>query len=177
VREWVVTKTIASPARACHSTVTVKNRIVLASLSVSACAIAIATGLVVGCSSGSSTNPSPGPGDSGSGQDTSTGGDTGSPADTGSPEDVVHAGDGPHDGGAPDALYGCAAQGSFGWPCTAATTGPDPTNCTDPAYPDCFVGGQGAWCTKTCTAATDCTSGTEDAGCVPTSCNLKGYCK
>jgi hypothetical protein len=154
----------------------VTKRLLLASLSLSACAAAIAAVCVVGCSSGSSTNPTPGQGDSGS-SDTGSSADTGSPADTASPEDVAHTGDGPHDGGAPDALYGCASKGGFGWPCTAATTGPDPTDCTDPAYPDCFVGGQGAWCTKTCTGATDCTTGTEDAGCIPTACNGKGYCK
>ena len=83
-----------------------------------------------------------------------------------------------HDGPSPDALYGaCAKQGSFGWPCTLTVTGPDPSECTDPNYPDCFAGGQGAWCTKTCTGTTDCTNGASDAGCVPTACNGKGYCK
>jgi hypothetical protein len=56
-------------------------------------------------------------------------------------------------------------------------SGPDTTDCTDPAYSVCFVGGQGAWCTKTCMAATDCTMGVEDAGCIPTNCNARGYCK
>lgn len=128
-----------------------------------------------GCSSSSSgpepTGPCQGPGcDSGVQQD------TGAVKDAGMMEDVV--GDGPHDGAAPDALYGaCALQGSFGWPCHASTSGPDTTDCTDPAYSQCFVGGQGAWCTKTCTTGTDCTMGVEDAGCIPTACNARGYCK
>src|SRR5271165_4261801 len=114
-----------------------------------------------GCSSSSSgplpTGPCQGPGcaDSGGQQDTGVQQDTGA-TDSGAMEDVV--GDGPHDGAAPGALYGgCAQQGSFGWPCHATATGPDTTDCTDPAYTDCFVGGQGAWCTKTCTTGTDCT--------------------
>jgi hypothetical protein len=91
-------------------------------------------------------------------------------------EDVV--GDGPHDGAPPDALYGgCERMGSFGSPCHLTATGPDPTDCTDPTYPECFVGGQGAWCTKTCMSATDCTMGVEDAGCIPVQCNARGYCK
>jgi hypothetical protein len=99
------------------------------------------------------------------------------PTDSGTKSDVF--GDGPHDGAPPDALYGgCALQGSFGWPCHAMTTGPDTTDCTDPAYTVCFVGGQGAWCTKTCPGGpTDCTTGVEDAGCIPTTCNARGYCK
>jgi hypothetical protein len=91
---------------------------------------------------------------------------------------VDHPGDGngTHDGPPPDALYACALPGSFGAPCTASASGPDPTACTDPTYPQCFVGGQGAWCTKLCTDASDCTA-TSDAGCAPTSCNARGYCK
>ena len=132
-----------------------------------------------GCSSSSSgapTGPCQGPGcqDSGGPQDTGTQQDTGSASDAGMMEDVV--GDGPHDAPAPDAMYGaCARMGSFGWPCTEAGT--DTTDCTDPAYSVCFVGGQGAWCTKTCSAATDCTMGVEDAGCIPIACNARGYCK
>ena len=68
-------------------------------------------------------------------------------------------------------------KGSFGSTCAATVTGADPTDCTDPGYAECFVGGQGAWCTKLCKAATDCTTGGEDAGCQPTACNAKGYCK
>jgi hypothetical protein len=103
-------------------------------------------------------------------------------ADTGSEPDAngPHNGDGGHvdDGAAPISLYGaCAVTGSFGWPCTASATGPDPTDCTDPNYPDCFVGGQGSWCTKSCKVATDCTADAEDAGCVPTACNAKLSCK
>ncbi|HEX8790714.1 MAG TPA: hypothetical protein VF765_07165 [Polyangiaceae bacterium] len=129
-----------------------------------------------GCSSSSSgpvpTGPCQGPGCADSGMQQ----DTGASKDAGPTEDVV--GDGPHDGAAPDALYGaCARQGSFGWPCSLTASGPDTTDCTDPAYTQCFVGGQGAWCTKTCTSATDCTMGVEDAGCIPTGCNARGYCK
>jgi hypothetical protein len=133
-----------------------------------------------GCSSSSSpapTGPCQGPGcqDSGGQQDTGMQQDTGSMTDGGPTEDVV--GDGPHDGAPPDALYGaCALQGSFGWPCHATMTGPDTTDCTDPNYGDCFVGGQGAWCTKACTAPTDCTT-VEDAGCPLMTCNARGYCK
>jgi hypothetical protein len=83
---------------------------------------------------------------------------------------------GPHDGPLPDALYACALPGSFGAPCTVSASGADPAECTDPAYSQCFVGGQGAWCTKLCTGAADCTA-TSDAGCSPTSCNVRGYCK
>jgi hypothetical protein len=68
-------------------------------------------------------------------------------------------------------------MGGFGWPCSAATSGADPTDCTDPSYGQCFVGGQGAWCTKTCTGNSDCTTALEDAGCAPTSCNARGFCK
>jgi len=103
--------------------------------------------------------------------------DTGGSTDAGPTEDVV--GDGPHDGAPPDAVYGgCARQGSFGWPCHLTASGPDPTDCTDPTYGECFVGGQGAWCTKTCMTSSDCTeAGVEDAGCPLTSCNARGYCK
>jgi hypothetical protein len=134
-----------------------------------------------GCSSSSGgvpTGPCQGPGcqDSGGQQDTGMQQETGGPSDAGMMSD--HVGDGPMDGQPPDALYGgCALQGSFGWPCHATMSGPDTTDCTDPAYTECFVGGQGAWCTKTCTGATDCTTGVEDAGCKPMSCNARGYCK
>jgi hypothetical protein len=85
--------------------------------------------------------------------------------------------DGAHDGPTPDALYGaCAIMGSFGSPCHAADSGPDPTDCTDPNYPVCFVGGQGSWCTKMCSGNADCAK-VEDAGCVPTQCNGRGFCK
>ncbi|HTQ46978.1 MAG TPA: hypothetical protein VMI75_29690 [Polyangiaceae bacterium] len=134
-----------------------------------------------GCSSSSSgapTGPCQGPGcqDSGGQQDTGTQQDTGSASDAGMTGDAI--GDGPHNAPTPDAMYGgCARQGSFGSPCSATTTGPDTTDCTDPNYTECFVGGQGSWCTKTCTTATDCTMGVEDAGCIPIACNAKGYCK
>jgi len=132
-----------------------------------------------GCSSSSSvpTGPCQGPGCEDSGMQHDTGNATDSGVTDSTPtEDVV--GDGPRDGAAPDALYGgCALEGSFGWPCSLTASGPDPTTCTDPTYSVCFVGGQGAWCTKTCTSNTDCTTGVEDAGCIPTECNARGYCK
>src|SRR5262249_29458620 len=126
---------------------------------------AASVALAFGCSSSSST---PGPtGDDGGGGDATA-------ADA--PED--HPGEGSHDGPPPDAIYsGCEKTGSLGPPCTATATGPDPPNCTDTQYPICFVGGQGSWCTKTCTNTTDCTNGAEDGGCVPTGCNGRGYCK
>ena len=119
-----------------------------------------------GCS-GSTASPTTGPaGDDG-------GGDA-----TASDAPLDHPGEGAHDGPAPDALYGCALPGSFGANCRATATGADPTDCTDPEYPICFVGGQGAWCTKTCTpTGTECTTGVEDGGCAPTGCNGRGYCK
>lgn len=137
-----------------------------------------------GCSS--STTP-PGSGthtggsDSGNeGEDAGTGGETGSGADSGGHDGAIGAdgggeSDGSHDAPAPDALYGCAVMGSFGWTCTATATGPDPTECTDPNFPDCFVGGQGAWCTKTCASVSDCAD--DGGGCTPSGCNTKGYCK
>jgi hypothetical protein len=133
-----------------------------------------AVALAFGCSSSSSPG-SPGPTNDG-------GHDAGPTTDGGSMPDVSQAdvfrADGAHDGGAPDALYGaCALTGGFGWPCSAAKSGADPTDCTDPNYPQCFVGGQAAWCTKTCTSVTDCTTGLEDAGCVPTACNGQHFCK
>lgn len=122
-----------------------------------------------GCSSSSSSPTTTGGCDGGACADTSTPADGGTDTSTG-------GGDGSHDAPAADALYGqCALKGGFGWPCTLSATGPDPTDCTDPNYPDCFVGGQGGWCTKTCTGLADCAGG--DAGCVPTACNNKGYCK
>jgi hypothetical protein len=139
-------------------------------------ALTTAVALAFGCSSSSGTG-SPGPA-TGGGCDGASCQDAASSTDAGPTEDAFHP-DGPRDGAAPDALYGCAVTGSFGSPCSATTSGPDPTDCTDPNYPDCFVGGQGAWCTKTCTpgSATDCTMGVEDAGCVPSACNARGYCK
>jgi hypothetical protein len=81
-------------------------------------------------------------------------------------------GDGGHvnDGAPPSQLYADAAKGSFGWPC--AFEGTDPTDCTDPEYPTCFVGGQGSWCTHVCDAGAQC-------GSPPTSgqCNARGFCK
>jgi hypothetical protein len=86
-------------------------------------------------------------------------------------------------------LYGaCATKGSFGWPCTETATGLDPTDCTDPNYPYCFVGGQGTWCTalcdedagdNACLEAADASgaTGLDGGGCIPSACNAKGYCK
>ena len=129
--------------------------------------------MALGCSS-SSGPPGSTSSDASTGSDANTATDS---ADAGSTPDASHPGEGGHDGGAPDALYGCANRGGFGWPCTAAMSGADPTDCTDPGYPDCFVGGQGAWCSKACTATSDCTTVVEDAGCTPASCNMRGYCK
>lgn len=74
----------------------------------------------------------------------------------------------------------CAVRGSFGWPCSLTASGPDTAECTDPNYPQCFVGGQGAWCTASCAEFGTC-PGPEadagDAGCVPSACNARGYCK
>lgn len=134
---------------------------------------------VAGCSSSSSPS---GSGehegtDSGGHADTGTAADTGGGGSDGGGSDGGTADDASHDAPSPDALYGCAVTGSFGSTCNATTTGADPTECTDPNFPDCFVGGQGAWCTKTCSGTTDCTGVAEDAGCAPSSCNTKGYCK
>ncbi|MGO9714048.1 MAG: hypothetical protein ACLQBL_34655 [Polyangiaceae bacterium] len=74
----------------------------------------------------------------------------------------------------------CAVKGSFGWPCSLTTSGPDPTECTDPNFPDCFVGGQGAWCTASCATFGVCPPDDQDggdAGCTPTACNARSYCK
>ncbi|HEY6463599.1 MAG TPA: hypothetical protein VIY73_25700 [Polyangiaceae bacterium] len=140
--------------------------------------LALSLGLVAGCSSGSSGGTGGNEHEAGAGSDTGAAAETASGADTGSSADgALDGGNGAHDGPAADALYGCATNGSFGWSCAASQTGPDPTDCTDPAFPDCFVGGQGAWCTKTCGGDTDCTGSAEDAGCAPASCNKQGYCK
>ncbi len=157
------------------------NRKILASPVFWLAAAGSSIALAFGCSSSSSSGSS---GSSGSGGDAATSGDTGNTGDGGDGGDGGvgvedgHVADGPHDGAAPDALYGaCAALGSFGASCTAAATGPDPTECTDPNFSVCFVGGQGAWCTKACTGLPDCTNGASDAGCIATGCNARGYCK
>src|SRR5208282_5432797 len=93
------------------------------------------------CNGGSSSG-----GSSSSGSSGSSGGSSGSSSG-------VPNGDGGHvdDGATPVALYSaCMVKGSFGYPCVAAASGLDPTDCTDPNYPYCFVGGQGAWCTAGC---------------------------
>jgi hypothetical protein len=161
-----------------------RTRPLLASPALWIGAVATAAALAFGCGSSSSGTPEPtGPTKDGGCQgaacvDAGPGADTGSSnPDAGEGPDV-HEADGSRDGAAADALYGCAATGSFGWRCSASTTGPDPTDCTDPIYPDCFVGGQGSWCTKACPGgAADCTMAAEDAGCAPTACNARGYCK
>ncbi len=93
------------------------------------------------------------------------------------PGDATHADEKPP----PTAVYGeCALKGSFGWPCSSTTSGPDPTDCTDPNFPDCFVGGQGSWCTASCATFGVCPQPAEDggdAGCIPSACNARGYCK
>lgn len=95
------------------------------------------------------------------------------------PGDATHRDDQP----APVTAYSaCAREGSFGWPCTSATSGLDPSECTDPDFPYCFAGAQGGRCTALCggdDAATCPLFGTDagDAGCVPTDCNARGYCK
>ena len=75
----------------------------------------------------------------------------------------------------------CSVKGSFGWPCSLTTSGPDPSECTDLNFPDCFAGGQGAWCTASCATFGVCPgqemSDGGDAGCAPTACNARGYCK
>jgi hypothetical protein len=96
-----------------------------------------------------------------------------SPGDAGATSDAD-----PDDDDPPDVKYGaCAVKGSFGAPCTADANGPDPSECTDPRYPICNVGGQGSWCSRSCTSAADCASGSVDAGCTPTGCNKKSNCK
>jgi hypothetical protein len=95
------------------------------------------------------------------------------------PGDATHRDEQP----APPAAYAaCALPGSFGWPCTSAISGLDPAECTDPSFPYCFAGAQGGRCTALCGDAgvTSCPlSGSDagDAGCVPTDCNARGYCK
>jgi hypothetical protein len=126
-------------------------------------AFGVGGAVAVGCSSSSTPSPSGGS-DAGASVDASAG-------------DADHPADGSHDGPGPDALYACASPGSFGYPCHATATGPDPTDCTDPSYPQCFVGGQGSWCTKTCTTTADCTSASADAACPATSCNARGFCR
>lgn len=80
-------------------------------------AASIAVGLAFGCSS-SSGSPEGNAQDASGGAEGSTAGDAGSPgADSG------HPGDSGNGGLAPDALYGCATMGGFGWTCTAATSG------------------------------------------------------
>ena len=129
-----------------------------------------AVAIVGGCSTSSSSQGGP------SGCDGSACADTGAPVD--SAAEAQGGGDAGHDGPSPDALYGaCAIPGSFGSPCKATASGPDPTECTDTNFSQCFVGGQGAWCSKTCTTLSDCTAGANDAGCVPTACNGRGFCK
>jgi hypothetical protein len=159
-------------------------------------AAAIAVGAVLGCSSSQSSGPTStaectagstvsctcSNGQSGTelcGAAPSACKCAGSPAE-GSDAGAPPEGDGGHlnDGATPSQLYAaCAVPGSFGAGCTQPNAN-DPTNCTDPEYPYCFGGGQGYWCTKPCTATgNECTTGVEDAGCIPTQCNARGYCK
>jgi hypothetical protein len=171
------------------------NRHLLASPVAWLSAAGIAVAFVFGCSSSQSSGPSSSGGcTAGSTVScTCSNGETGTEAcgaapsacscnttDGGASDSGPTQGDGGHlnDGATPSSLYSaCAVKGGFGWPCTQANAN-DPTNCTDPEYPYCFGGGQGYWCTKSCTAAGgECASGVEDAGCVPSACNARGYCK
>ena len=95
------------------------------------------------------------------------------------PGDATHRDEQP----APTTTYSaCALPGSFGWPCTSATSGLDPAECTDPSFPYCFAGAQGGRCTALCgdAGAISCPlfgADAGDAGCIPTDCNARGYCK
>ena len=113
--------------------------------------------------------------DSGSMANADAGADDSGSLDT--PGDATHK----DDHVAPSTAYSaCAVQGSFGWPCSLTTSGPDPTECTDPNFPYCFSGGLAAWCTASCAQFGTCPGGDEDggdAGCVPSACNARGYCK
>ena len=124
----------------------------------------LATALVFGCGSSSASSVSADAGDGGESAETDD-------ADT--PGDATHKDEQP----AVAATYACAVQGGFGWHCTVA--GPDSAECTDPRFPYCFVGAQGGRCTAPCGDAgvAACPSVGADAGCVPTDCNARGYCK
>jgi hypothetical protein len=94
------------------------------------------------------------------------------------PGDATHLDEKP----APETVYAeCAINGSFGWPCTLDASGPDPVECTDPQFPDCFAGGQSSWCTASCAQFGVCPAPADqdggDAGCAPVACNARGYCK
>jgi hypothetical protein len=128
--------------------------------------VILADAVVVGCSSTRLPPPADADGDAGGVED----------EDGDVPGDATHKDDQP----APDTTYACAVEGGFGWSCSRTVSGPDPAECTDPRFPICFAGGQGARCTAACgdagVAACPIPSGA-DAGCVPTDCNARGYCK
>jgi hypothetical protein len=135
-------------------------------------AAALATAFVVGCS-GSTTSSAVSPEEAGASAEAGENADEDEDADT--PGDATHKDEQPP----LTATYACAVQGGFGWPCTVAVSGPDSAECTDPRFPYCFVGGQGGRCTAPCGDAGvgACPSVGADAGCVPTDCNARGYCK
>jgi hypothetical protein len=172
------------------------HRHLLASPALWISAVVVAAGAVFGCSSSQSSGPTGNQCTAGSTVScTCSNGQTGTElcgaapsactcgaSDAGATGDSGEQGqgDGGHlnDGATPSQLYAaCAVTGGFGWGCTQPNAD-DPANCTDPEYPYCFGGGQGFWCTKACTAAgNECATGIEDAGCKPTACNARGYCK
>jgi hypothetical protein len=90
---------------------------------------------------------------------------TGPSGDAGASTDSAQSGNdgGLHDGGL---VVVDAAPGTFGATCTSDS------DCTDPVYNKCFIGGQQSFCSKPCSTASDCPN-------PPTSgvCNMKGLCK
>jgi hypothetical protein len=144
------------------STVMIRRRVAL--LVVVWGAAGTAAAIAVGCSSSSSSLPAA--------------------ADAGaSTEEADVPGDATHrdEQTAPSATYACALEGGFGWSCTLAVSGPDSAECTDPRFPECFVGAQGGRCTALCGdagfAGCPVIATGAGAGCVPTECNARGYCK
>jgi hypothetical protein len=59
-----------------------------------------------------------------------------------------------------------AAPGTYGADCK------QDSDCTDPTFNACFIGGQRSFCTKHCTTGADCPN-------PPTSrtCNKQNYCR
>ena len=145
-----------------RSSVMTRNRMGFTFVACSAAAMA--TWLIVGCSS----SASPATADAGES-------DAGESADADVPGDATHR----DEQAAPSVTYACALEGGFGSPCTLAVSGPDTAECTDPRFPDCFVGGQGGRCSAACGdgGIAACPVVAAGAGCVPTECNARGYCK
>jgi hypothetical protein len=133
---------------------------------VAAFAVVLLETVVIGCSSTKASSAASSDASEAPGEDDD--------ADT--PGDATHKDDQP----APSATYACALEGGFGWLCTLDASGPDPGECTDPRFPICFAGGQGARCTAECgdggVAACPAASG-GGTGCIPSDCNARGYCK